>query len=109
MLFAYFLVDWVLVSDVSECSGSEIDQGQLENVIQCGERCRGVSTMFIFGTNDYGKTPCENGKCRCWCETSATTDGTCDITTNNGFRLYAYVGDDFAKGMDFISTMSMKI
>ena len=55
--------------------------------------------MFTFGTNDFGTSgySCDSEGCACYCETSAANYGTCDLTSNNGYRLYKYVtGDYFA-------------
>ena len=85
------LDDWHLVSDNSECSGSEEGQGKFETIFECAEKCQGVSSMFAFGTNDYGTIRCENGKCSCFCETAATIDGSCSIVSHSGFRLYKFL------------------
>ena len=75
-----------------ECGGKEESKGKLDSLQECADACYGVASMFIFGTNDFGKDRCEsNGKqCDCYCETSANDDGTCDITDHDGFRLYKY-------------------
>ena len=59
----------------------------------CANECRGHSTMFAVGTNDFGTNDfarCKMGKCSCVCETSASEDGQCFQTPNNGYRLYKY-------------------
>ena len=86
------IAGWTLVGEKQECRGEEEYIGRFETVEECGEACGGVATMFIFGTNDFGTARCEgNGKqCQCFCETSATDDGSCDITDHNGYRLYKY-------------------
>ena len=83
----------VLEQEKKECKGKEESKGKLDSVQECADACFGVSSMFIFGTNDYGTARCEgNGKqCQCFCETSATDDGSCDITDHNGYRLYKYI------------------
>ena len=64
--------------------------GRLESVEECAEACTGVSSMFIFGTNDFGKKRCNRKGCKCYCETSAATDGTCNVKNHRGYRLYRY-------------------
>ena len=50
--------------------------------------------MFIFGTEDFGSSKCNSDGCNCYCETSATDQGLCDMVNHNGYRLYKYTGDD---------------
>ena len=71
--------------------------GSLENIEECAENCRDVSSMFAFGTNDFGTTRCNDGKCACYCETAATSDGSCTINTHNGYRLYSYFQEEPGK------------
>ena len=67
------------------------------SIEQCAESCKGVSSMFIFGTNDFGWTwegwwhPCNDEGCSCYCEISAKDNGTCDMQANEGFRLYKFL------------------
>ena len=85
--------DWRLVADKSECGGAEWQPAgsPAYHVGTCAHMCRGISSMFVFGTNDYGTTRCdEKGACKCWCEIAATRDGTCTIISHSGFRLYKY-------------------
>ena len=59
----------------------------------CANECRGHSTMFAVGTNDFGTNDfprCNKGKCSCICETSASKDGQCYQYPHNGYRLYKY-------------------
>ena len=46
--------------------------------------------MFAFGTNDFGTNRCNDDGCSCYCETSATEEGTCKRVDHNGYRLYKY-------------------
>ena len=75
-------VEWTLVSENTECSGSETEkQLQPDSDIQdCARECSGVSSMFLF-------SPRRN---RCFCETAASTDGTCDVIDIQGWDLYKY-------------------
>lgn len=82
--------DWVLVADKMECGGSEETTGYFSSLEECAGSCQKISSMFIFGTNDYGTDRCQNGTCRCFCETAATADGICSQINHNGFRLYKY-------------------
>ena len=59
---------------------------------RCASLCKTKSSLFSYGTNDYGKTPCKRGVCPCTCEKSATPDGSCRQVSSSGNRLYAYTG-----------------
>ena len=93
-----FLVGWSLVAEKQECSGSEVYKGEVQTIEECGSICKGIASMFIFGTNDFGNNQCFSDGCRCYCETGATDQGTCEIMNNHdGFRLYKYtLGDYYA-------------
>lgn len=81
---------WQLYAEKAECSGSEINKGSLQALADCALRCSGVSSMFAFGTNDYGATTCTIGGCNCFCEIAATVEGTCNMKNTTRYRLYRY-------------------
>ena len=88
-----FSLDWTKVADKKECGGSEKDTGTKKTLGECAKSCREISSMFIYGTNDFGSTKCKtNGKedCPCYCETSSE-DGKCQMVENEGYKLYKYV------------------
>ena len=66
--------------------------GKKRTLSDCADSCREISSMFIYGTNDFGETKCYNGDgyCPCYCETSAK-DGKCEWVDNSGYRLYKYI------------------
>ena len=80
----------MLVSEKRECGGSEIHAGTLATVDKCANSCNGKSSMFAFGTNDYGTVRCGETGCSCYCETAASSEGTCSENSHPGFRLYKY-------------------
>merc|ERR1719242_733176 len=82
-----------LVADKKECGGKEDFKGYISTLEQCAKTCKTISTMFAYGTNDFGTTRCNNNGCKCYCETAAFTDGTCSEVNHNGFRLYRYKPD----------------
>ena len=90
----------MLVKDKTECGGSEKKIGMVSSIGGCAAACKGLSSMFTFGTNDYGNARCtnSNSKCQCLCETSASSDGTCEEVHHTGYRLYKYVTSDEDKG-----------
>ena len=85
----FLLPEWELVADKKECDGSEFGIGLVSTLEECAKKCV-WSSMFIYGTNDYGKNRCEGTSCRCICESAATTVGTCDQIDHKGYRLYKY-------------------
>ena len=58
---------------------------------ECAKACWGISSMFTYGTNDYGEKKCGTQGCPCWCET-ATKEGTCQMIDATGYNLYKYIG-----------------
>ena len=93
--FHYLVVEWSLVADKKECSGSEKGVGKLKDIAECAWKCKGVASMFIFGTNVFSKNRCDHTGCECICETVATDEGTCKTISHNGYRLYKHVKGDY--------------
>ena len=84
---------WLKVADKQECGGSENYKGFVPSVEECALKCNTEASMFIYGTRDYGNVDsCNDNACQCYCETSATVNGTCDQQSHDGYRLYKYVG-----------------
>ena len=94
------LGDWILVEKKKECSDSHRFShghiGRVGEISQCAEKCRAMSSMFIFGTNEFeyedhhGKR-CDEKGCDCWCETAATSYGNCVTEEHKGYNLYKFV------------------
>ena len=86
---------WTLVKDRAECAGDEIYPGEIATIEDCASECKGISSMFAFGTNDYGASRClaDGSKCNCLCETAASSNGVCQESAHSGYRLYAYQGN----------------
>ena len=83
--------DYTKVAEAEECSGKEIIK-YTATLDDCAKSCEGESSMFAYGTNDYGVTRChKDGTCNCLCETMADQNGTCTQVSHNGYRLYRYV------------------
>ena len=81
---------WSLVGEKEECGGDEVFKGYMDSVDGCAEACKGQTSMFAFGTNDFGVDRCEGNGCKCLCETSAKADGTCTVVEHKGYRLYRF-------------------
>ena len=80
----------VLEADKTECAGSEINKRNEPNLESCAQSCIGISSMFIYGTNDFGDNRCFSNGCACFCETAAAPEGTCSKVGNSGYKLYKY-------------------
>ena len=80
-----------MVAEKKYCSGSELHKGKLQSVDDCASICKGVASMFVFGTNEFGVNRCDSIGCKCFCETSAMDQGTCNQIDHNGYRLYKYI------------------
>ena len=81
------------------CDGQAVIKGLLNKgteltIKDCAAACMGLTSMFSFGTNDFGQSKCNATKCNCLCETSSTTDGNCSTTDTDGYRLYTYQNPD---------------
>ena len=87
-------VNYSHVEDKVECNGAEIYNYNVKDVSSCAGVCKNVSSLFVYGTNEFGKNRCKiptNPEgCACACETAATPDGTCDTQAHNGFKLYKF-------------------
>ena len=83
-----------MVAVKMECGGEEIEYGYDANIAsaeECANKCRKSSSMFAFGTNDFGDPRCvTSGACKCLCETSATKEGSCSQIFHRGYRLYRF-------------------
>ena len=83
-------IEWMLVAEKKECMGSETWQGYQTSISECAYKCKRKSTIFLFGTNDFGVERCNKDGCACMCETSVNSDGSCDMVPHNGYRLYKF-------------------
>ena len=83
-----------MVAEKKECDGAEIEYGYNETIAsveECANKCRKLSSMFAFGTSDFGNSRCiTGGVCKCLCETSATKQGSCNQIDHKGYRLYRF-------------------
>ena len=83
-------VSWKLIAEQVECAGTEEGKGVLGDVRSCAEACSGISSLFVYGTNDFGGTRCYETGCNCICETAANADGTCSRIGHAGYRLFKH-------------------
>ena len=83
-------IEWSLVAKTKECRGEEISKYNRDSIEECAMACNGASSMFAFGTNDFGTARCYADGCTCLCETGAREDGTCDTIENKGYHLYRF-------------------
>ena len=73
---------------MSECDGPETSKEKFSDIDGCANACRGIASMFIFQRNDY----CTSSGCKCFCEHTANSDGTCATTMIDSYNLYNYTG-----------------
>ena len=90
MSFHESFLEWSLVQEQKECDGEEVVKGRMDSIDQCVEACNGVSSMFAFGTNDFGENRCYSNGCECICETAARDNGICYMNDHKGYRLYKF-------------------
>ena len=83
----FSIIEWALVEENRECDGTEINKGRFLTVDGCSLACKGIATMFIYGT----RKKCNEKGCICWCETSALPDSTCSMIPIENYELYEYV------------------
>ena len=77
--------------------------GYMRTITQCADACRATSSVFIFGTNDFGEMrcffPCRG--CSCYCETESSSGRCNEEIDHNGYRLYSLSdGNDTEDGKD---------
>ena len=77
-----------LVGQKTKCKGSGSNQGKVTSVSECEALCADASSMFSFGTNDFGGEKCVNGNCECVCEEYTQADSDCEQVVSTGYRLY---------------------
>jgi len=83
-----------LVAQGTECNGAEKKVGYRASPAACAQSCSGKSSMFAFGTNNFGTIRCRSdGHCWCYCET-ASANGVCtgSLSKHNGYNLYRFTG-----------------
>ena len=80
-----------MLEQKKECGGEEIYMGRFYKVFECAEKCRSISSMFLFGTKGHGSTKCDESGCKCYCETESTNVGTCQTKDAMGYDLYTYM------------------
>ena len=59
---------------------------RIMDIKDCAKKCRGVSSLFIFGTRPLG---CSVYGCKCHCEIDASSDGSCAYVPNKDKQLYS--------------------
>ena len=72
----------------AECEGTEEFQGKKKTEEECANSCRGISSLFIYGTNEFGLDRCDSAGCSCFCE--LPSGGECIQKEHKGFKLYKY-------------------
>merc|ERR1712133_277245 len=87
-----------IVAEKKECSGAEAYIGWVSTLEECAKKCM-WSSMFIYGTNDFGSNKCGETSCKCYCETAASAVNNCNQINHSGYRLYQYkIADNVCTG-----------
>ena len=94
IFFQFQDLDYQLVALRAECEGKEIFKKTHLSLNACANACRGISQMFMYGTNQFGVTRCYGDKgCDCYCE-MATSNYECNKQLHHGgYNLYKYLGE----------------
>ena len=82
----FFLLDFKLVAEKRECTGSWIEQGYQKTIQHCYDACKRKASMFTYG---LAPERCSDQGCKCWCATSSK-NGKCTMSRHPNFNLYAY-------------------
>ena len=90
-LFHYSIIDrYELVAEGKYCSGKQGLKQWTTTVNVCALECERMgSTMFVYGIK--GTDSCVKVGCACYCQKSASADGTCqqvDAKDNDGKNTY---------------------
>ena len=56
---------------------------------ECSEKCKKLSPMFAYGTNDFERDGCINGLCKCLCVNS-DDDSTCESINQEEYWVYEF-------------------
>ena len=97
----------MLVERDTKCAGMDVEEKHLQpkwngtradnlgaqdarGIQNCADKCHGVSSMFRY--HRYVKDiPSLRDSIMCYCEKSATEEGTCQTERMMGFSLYKYI------------------
>ena len=97
-------IEWSLLAEKVKCmdESAKINKGRMTHLESCAISCKDEGSIFLYGTNDFAgvgslKSRCfskgERGGdegCQCFCEKSASSDGTCITKEHLGFRMFTY-------------------
>ena len=65
------------------------DPVDFATIDECSEKCKKLSTMFAYGTNDLGRSGCMNDLCKCLCINS-DVDKTCESINQEEYWFYKF-------------------
>ena len=99
----------MLVARHTKCAGTDEEEKHLQpkwhgeegrmdqpgrmtprGIQNCADKCHGVSSMFRY-QKLVSKVPNLRDSIMCYCEKSATEEGTCQKERMTGFYLYKYI------------------
>ena len=71
-----------MIEKINKCEkGAIVEVAAIKTatIDECANKCKGVTKMFAYGTNDFGELGCHRGLCKCHCICMATmNDDTCE-------------------------------
>ena len=89
---------WVLYANKKQCEWQGVDFKEVKRswtIDECAQQCKGMSSIFVLGTNDYAENDnqkkCFDDGCICRCSIFSSVTGTCELRHNLGFRTYKYI------------------
>ena len=75
------------VAEQTECSETGVNACLQSSVEDCARACEIKSSMFLYGRQGEA---CYRSKCKCFCESLASQDGTCSQESSSGYDLFRY-------------------
>ena len=99
---------WVLVDRDMKCAGTDEEEKHLQpkwdgvhgrdkpgrmltrGIQNCADKCHGVSSIFRY-QKYVDEDPNLRDSIMCYCEKSATEEGTCQMEQMMGFNVYKYI------------------
>ena len=97
----------VLNPSIVDCGGKNVrqclDLGRhltlTTNPAECAIACKGLVSMFMFGSNESDISQCNERGCICSCGENIIFDGKCDNTRRHGFQTHQFIKETIGKSL----------
>ena len=76
--------------NVSQCLNTGRHLQLTTSPFECARACQGLSSIFMFGTNESDVNRCNGQGCICSCGPNIIAGGECDKTRRHDFETYRY-------------------